>query len=165
MDVSNLNHRLYAGRFHNQQRQLALNTFAHSSSSSESYPSSVSNNSSPVDIADHFPTSPAAPDPGSPSSSSSRTSFGQRSHSHHHHSIQELIRHFGRKVHHWRSDGGYRRASCSEDSPNSKPDDFRERSKSLDACTKRPAISDCEATYRIYNNILKEGMWLFITDI
>lgn len=77
---------------------------------------------------------------------------------HHNNGIQELIRHFGKKVHHWRSEGGYgRRNSCSEDS-GSKEEEFRGRSKSLDGSSKRiPAIGDCEATYRIYDSILREG--------
>lgn len=62
-------------------------------------------------------------------------------------------------MHHWRSEGGYRRASCSEDSPRKgqEEDEFRERSKSLDGAVRRPQVSECEATYRIYNTILKEG--------
>lgn len=73
--------------------------------------------------------------------------------------IQELIRHFGKKVHHWRSEGGYgRRNSCSEDGNGKIDEEFRGRSKSLDgASKKRPIIGDCEATYRIYDSILKEG--------
>lgn len=65
-------------------------------------------------------------------------------------------------MHHWRSEGGYRRASCSEDSPRKGQDDdeFRERSKSLDGAVKRPQVSECEATYRIYNTILKEGTYV-----
>ncbi|CAH0557201.1 unnamed protein product [Brassicogethes aeneus] len=81
----------------------------------------------------------------------------QKNTNHHHHSIQELIRHFGKKVHNWRSEGGYRRNSCSSDDAPSPTEDFRGRSKSLDCQVKRPHFSDCEATYRIYNSILKEG--------
>lgn len=86
-------------------------------------------------------------------SSSPRVAFLHKHHNHHHHSIQELIRHFGKKIH-WKSDGG-RRSSCSVDDVE-KPEEFRERSKSLDSSAKRN-LSDCEATYRIYNTILKEG--------
>lgn len=77
--------------------------------------------------------------------------------SHHHHSIQELIRHFGKKMHHWRSEGSGRRNSCSESGVNDNDDQFRTRSKSLDCSVKRPEFSDCEGTYRIYEKILKEG--------
>lgn len=83
----------------------------------------------------------------------------QKSHNHHHHSIQELIRHFGKKVHNWRSSESYRRNSCSEDNSPTESD-FRGRSKSLDCHVRRPNVSDCEATYRIYNTILKEGMFM-----
>lgn len=76
---------------------------------------------------------------------------------HHHHSIQELIRHFGKKMHHWRSDGSGRRNSCSESGPGNSDDPFRSRSKSLDCNTKKPVHRDCEETYRIYETILKEG--------
>lgn len=61
---------------------------------------------------------------------------------------------------HWRSAEGYRRASCSEDgSGRDEEEEFRSRSKSLDCDTKRKplGLSDCEATYRIYESILKEG--------
>lgn len=62
-------------------------------------------------------------------------------------------------MHHWRSEGSYRRASCSEDSGNTKHDEeFRGRSRSMDDAVKKPVLTDCETTYRIYNKILKEGM-------
>lgn len=97
-------------------------------------------------------------------SSSPKSSQIQKNHNHHHHSIQELIRHFGKSVrNHWKSEGGYRRASCSEDSTTSKPEEeFRGRSKSLDGTFKKKVLTDCEATYRIYESILKEGI-LYIT--
>lgn len=97
-------------------------------------------------------------------SSSPRSHFHRNNH--HHHSIQELIRHFGKKMHNWRSDVSGRRNSCSESSAGSSDDQFRSRSKSLDCSTKRPAFSDCESTYRIYETILKEGtlkiIWLVL---
>jgi hypothetical protein len=89
-------------------------------------------------------------------SSSPKNNFLHKNHNHHHHSIQELIRHFGKKVQHWRTDAGYRRSSCTEDG-NKYEEDFRSRSKSLDAATGRRVLGDCEATYRIYDAILKEG--------
>lgn len=61
---------------------------------------------------------------------------------------------------HWRLAEGYRRSSCSEDgSGRGDEDEFRSRSKSLDCYTKRRplGVGDCEATYRIYDSILKEG--------
>ncbi|KYB27374.1 hypothetical protein TcasGA2_TC033216 [Tribolium castaneum] len=93
-------------------------------------------------------------------SSSPKNSLFHKNHNHHHHSIQELIRHFGKKVHNWRSDTGYRRNSCTEDS-NKFEEDFRSRSKSLDAATGKRVLSDCEATYRIYESILREGRFNF----
>lgn len=98
-----------------------------------------------------------------PSPYASTARVVKSNHSHHHHSIQELIRHFGKKVHHWRS--SERRASCSEDNKNSvycdnnnDGDEFRERSKSLDAnFVHNRVLSDCESTYRIYDSILREG--------
>ena len=89
-------------------------------------------------------------------SSSPKNNFFHKNHNHHHHSIQELIRHFGKKVHNWRSDSSYRRNSCTENG-NKYEDDFRSRSKSLDAATGKRVLSDCETTYRIYDAILKEG--------
>lgn len=134
-----------------------------SSPSTESCPGSVNN--TPTDVIDqpqfYSSSSPKVTPPRTESpSNSAKVIYSQKNHNHHHHSIQELIRHFGKKVHHWRSEGGYRRASCSEDSPRKgqEDDEFRERSKSLDGTTKRPQVSDCEATYRIYNTILKQGM-------
>ncbi|CAH1970510.1 unnamed protein product [Acanthoscelides obtectus] len=95
------------------------------------------------------------------SSPSSKSSLKERHH--HHHSIQELIRHFGKKVQHWRSEGGSgRRNSCNETKTEDE-DPFRARSKSLDYTLKRPtALGDCEATYRIYDTILKEGRNIFL---
>lgn len=86
---------------------------------------------------------------------------------HKHHSIQELIRTFGKKVGHWRhesSDG--RRGSCAVPNISSEPtassDEFRSRSKSLDGdhlnkIVKRPLLEDCGATYHIFDTIVKEG--------
>lgn len=60
---------------------------------------------------------------------------------------------------HWRSEGSARRNSLSDNSAGDEEDQFRGRSKSLDCNTKRPAyVRDCEATYRIFDAILKEGI-------
>lgn len=88
--------------------------------------------------------------------------YFQKNHNHHHHSIQELFRHLGKKMQNWRTDGRDRRSSCSEDSPKQN-EEFRSRSKSLDCYTKPPKnVSDCETTYRIFNTILKEGKIFFL---
>lgn len=151
-------------QYHNYYTNFqGLNGQAITSPSTESCPASVNN--TPTDVTDQpqfYSSSPKVTPPptsDSPSNSSKVIYSSHKGHNHHHHSIQELIRHFGKKVHHWRSEGGYRRASCSEDSPRKEQeeDEFRERSKSLDGAVKRRQISDCEATYRIYNTILKEG--------
>ncbi|XP_063837784.1 uncharacterized protein LOC135086883 [Ostrinia nubilalis] len=94
-------------------------------------------------------------------------------HKHKHHSIQELIRTFSKKVNHWRHDSGgeSRRGSCavpstsSEDSHKTDSDEFRSRSKSLDAehlhrIYKRPILEDVGTTYQIFDEILREGAQL-----
>lgn len=63
------------------------------------------------------------------------------------------MKHFGKKIQHWRSEGGYRRHSESENTDDG--EQFRGRSKSLD-CNFKKRITDHDA-YRIYDNILKEG--------
>lgn len=89
---------------------------------------------------------------------------------HKNHSIQELIRTFGKKVGHWRHDSGEgRRGSCavpntSSEDHHSSSDEFRSRSKSLDGdhlhkIVKRPLLEDCGATYHIFDTIVKEGEW------
>lgn len=98
-----------------------------------------------------FSSSPKVDIPSSPKNHLQRNN-------HHHHSIQELIRHFGKKMHHWRSEGSGRRNSCSENGASDSDEQFRSRSKSLDCNTKKPLFTDCEQTYRIYDTILKEGM-------
>uniref|UniRef100_A0A6P7FFN2 Uncharacterized protein LOC114327576 isoform X1 n=1 Tax=Diabrotica virgifera virgifera TaxID=50390 RepID=A0A6P7FFN2_DIAVI len=75
---------------------------------------------------------------------------------HHHHSIQELMKHFGKKIQHWRSEGAYRRHSESENTEQE--DQFRGRSKSLD-CNAKKRVKDCDA-YKIYDKILREGAHL-----
>lgn len=86
---------------------------------------------------------------------------------HKHHSIQEIIRTFSKKVGHWRHESGEgRRGSCavpatSTDRTNPK-EEFRSRSKSLDGDhiqkgLRRSVLEDCEATYQIFETILKEG--------
>lgn len=97
---------------------------------------------------------------------SGSSSSGNR---HKHHSIQELIRTFGKKVGHWRHESGEgRRGSCAvpttgtKEGPAVDPEEFRSRSKSLDGdhlhrVLKKPLLEDCGATYHIYDTILKEG--------
>ncbi|NP_001119720.1 SNF4/AMP-activated protein kinase gamma subunit [Bombyx mori] len=113
-------------------------------------------------------------------SSSSKTTSSERrgsgssgsGHRHKHHSIQELIRTFGKKVGSWRHESGdSRRGSCAapttsaEQTRTMENDEFRSRSKSLDAdhlhkVIQRPLLEDCGATYQIFDAILKEGAHL-----
>lgn len=79
---------------------------------------------------------------------------------HHHHSLQEMIRHFGRRL------GHIRRQSECQESPKKREEDFRNRSQSLDAGARRnsrysphPFGTDCETTYKIYDEIIKQGTW------
>lgn len=85
----------------------------------------------------------------------------------HHHSIHEMIKHFGKKVHIWprnRHDSineneissSNRQTSCQTPEPDPQ-EKFRSRSKSLDVTISRKVLDDCESTYKIYNRILKEG--------
>lgn len=89
-------------------------------------------------------------------------------HRHKHHTIQELMRTFGKKVGQWRHEAGDgRRGSCaipatSTDEPRDS-DEFRSRSKSLDGdhshkILRRQVLEDCGATYQIYDEILREGI-------
>ena len=95
---------------------------------------------------------------GGSTTASSNNSKEKLSSKHHHHSIQEMIKHFGKKVHIWPR---HRHDSITEnDAANvaKPPDNFRSRSKSLDVTqTYKTNLDDCEATYKIYNKILKEG--------
>ncbi|XP_053623627.1 uncharacterized protein LOC128682795 isoform X2 [Plodia interpunctella] len=99
-----------------------------------------------------------------------RRGSGSSSSGHRHkHSIQELIRTFGKKVGHWRHDSNEgRRGSvaappvAANDSKTTDSDEFRSRSKSLDGdhlhkVLRRPLLEDCGATYQIFEAILKEG--------
>ncbi|KAF2883109.1 hypothetical protein ILUMI_23064, partial [Ignelater luminosus] len=128
------------------------------SSSTESCPESPMHTPSEAINIPSF-TEPPKLEQNNSYSSSPKVNFLHKHHNHHHHTIQELIRHFGKKVHHWRSEGGYRRSSCSEDEPKREEEEFRGRSKSLDGNTVRRkayGVADCETTYRIYDTILKE---------
>lgn len=92
----------------------------------------------------------------SPTSPSGGGEHEQKQHhqkDHHHYSIQEMIRHFGRRL------GHMRRQSECQDPPRKKEEDFRNRSQSLDGGVRYPNLrdADCETTYRIYESILRQG--------
>lgn len=79
----------------------------------------------------------------------------------HHHSIQELLKHFGKKVHIWpRKHHDNSTSSVCTSPQNDLQENFRTRSKSLDVNTiNRPnrILEDCGATYKIFDKIVKEG--------
>lgn len=93
---------------------------------------------------------------------------------HHHHSIQELVRHFGKKVRIFKGLGSKSPdqnqdrtivGSLGATSPLSEglQGEFRSRSKSLDVdYGRRVWTDDCDTTYKIYESILKEGIYLYV---
>lgn len=103
----------------------------------------------------HANSERASPTPPSP------TADQEKHHHHHHYSIQEMIRHFGRRL------GHIRRQSECQDPPTKKEEDFRNRSQSLDGGARVPSLrdADCETTYRIYESILRQGNRYFFSCI
>ena len=97
-------------------------------------------------------TSSGRASPTSPSPTSDHEKHHHQK-DHHHYSIQEMIRHFGRRL------GHIRRQSECQDPPRKKEEDFRNRSQSLDGGARYPNLrdADCETTYRIYESILRQG--------
>ncbi|KAK9303130.1 hypothetical protein QLX08_005085 [Tetragonisca angustula] len=97
-------------------------------------------------------TSSGRASPTSPSPTSDHEKHHHQK-DHHHYSIQEMIRHFGRRL------GHIRRQSECQDPPRKKEEDFRNRSQSLDGGARCPNLrdADCETTYRIYESILRQG--------
>ena len=86
----------------------------------------------------------------SPSSPSS--TCDQEKHHHRHHSIHEMIKHFGKRL------GHIRRQSECQESPKERDEEFRNRSQSLDGGARHPSFDvDCETTYKIYESILRQG--------
>lgn len=129
---------------------------SHMNLSTESCPESSSSRS-PSEVVDiPFSSSSRVDNEGAAASGSPKQGFVQKHHAHHHHSIHELKRYLGKMMTHWISERGNRRSSCSDDGSKTVEEEFRGRSQSLDGAVRR-GISDCEATYRIYESILKEG--------
>lgn len=96
----------------------------------------------------------------SPKEKTSRNNSYNRS-NHHHHSVHEMIKHLGKKVHIWPSRRRHESTSVIT-SPVATPlndpqENFRVRSKSLDVKPTNKILSDCDATYKIYEKILREG--------
>ncbi|GBP13858.1 hypothetical protein EVAR_73412_1 [Eumeta japonica] len=88
---------------------------------------------------------------------------------HKHNPIQDLFRSIGKKVGSWRHEPQEaRRGSCAAPAAITQPqnksnkDEFRSRSKSLDAehlhtASQRPWLEDCGIAYQIFDEILREG--------
>jgi 5'-AMP-activated protein kinase, regulatory gamma subunit len=93
------------------------------------------------------------------SSGSADKEGGTKVKGHHHNSIQEMIKSFGRKVHIWPRQRHESVSECTSDSNplNDPQENFRLRSKSLDVQRPRSVLDDCEETYKIFNKIVKEG--------
>ncbi|XP_063695762.1 uncharacterized protein LOC134827137 isoform X4 [Culicoides brevitarsis] len=97
---------------------------------------------------------------GTASGASSNSSRDKITKNHHHHSIQEMVKHFGKKMHIWPR---HRHESINETVSNGTPletnaeEEFRKRSKSLDVPQTKKILDDCASTYKIYNAILKEA--------
>ena len=152
------NHHHQHHRHHGRQCSRRNPEDSHANLSTESCPESCSSRSSSEVVDVPFSSSSRTDnDGGGGASGSPRLGFAQKHHAHHHHhSIHELKRYLGKMMTHWIPERGNRRSSCSDDGNRAVEEEFRGRSQSLDGAVRR-GISDCEATYRIYESILKEG--------
>lgn len=84
-------------------------------------------------------------------------------HQHNNHSISEIFKSLGKKVHIWpRKHNNHHSPSSGASSPLNDPqENFRMRSRSLDVTQVNRAkqiLSDCESTYKIYENIVKGNL-------
>lgn len=91
-------------------------------------------------------------------------SGGSGGHHHHHSGVHEMIKHLGKKVHIWPSRRRHESTSvitttAAQETPfvNDPQENFRTRSKSLDVDASNRILSDCGATYKVYDKILSEG--------
>ncbi len=72
-----------------------------------------------------------------------------------------MIKHIGKKAHIWPRKR--HESTCSITAniattpTNEVPDMFRSRSKSLDVNYGHRILNDCDATYKIYDSIVREG--------
>jgi 5'-AMP-activated protein kinase regulatory gamma subunit len=98
-------------------------------------------------------------------SSSRSNSYNRNNSGHHHHSsVHEIIKHIGKKVHIWPSRRRHDSTSVITSptstgiSPLNDPqENFRVRSKSLDVKPTNKILSDCDATYKVFDKIVREG--------
>lgn len=108
-----------------------------------------------------------SPNSSSPSGSGrfGRSSSANRSGHHHHSSVHEMLKTIGKKVHIWPSRRRHESTSVIT-SPTQTPfgdfndpqENFRGRSKSLDVKPSKSPLTDCDATYKIFDKIVKEGI-------
>lgn len=71
-----------------------------------------------------------------------------------------MIKHIGKKAHIWprkRHDSCSTAASELPTPTNEVPENFRSRSKSLDVNYGHRILNDCDATYKIFDSIVREG--------
>lgn len=97
----------------------------------------------------------------SPKERSRHNSCSSSSHkSHHHNSVHEMIKHLGKKVHIWprKRHDSTNNMSTDTDFVNDEQEHFRSRSKSLDVNVKQKILGDCDATYKVFDKIVKEGI-------
>lgn len=93
--------------------------------------------------------------------SSSRSNSLNNNQKKEHSSVHEMIKNFGKKVHIWPSRRRHESTSVIT-SPATTPlndpqENFRLRSKSLDVKPTNSILNDCDATYKIYDKIVREG--------
>lgn len=72
-----------------------------------------------------------------------------------------MIKHLGKKVHIWprkRHDSTSNMSSNDTGLDNDEQENFRSRSKSLDVNGKPKILGDCDATYKMFDKIVKEGI-------
>lgn len=74
-----------------------------------------------------------------------------------------MIKHIGKKAHIWprkRHESTCNMTSNGVTTPTNEvpePDNFRSRSKSLDVSYGHRILNDCDATYKIFDSIVREG--------
>lgn len=72
-----------------------------------------------------------------------------------------MIKHIGKKAHIWprkRHESTCSMQTAGVVTPtNEVPENFRSRSKSLDVSYGHRILNDCDATYKIFDSIVREG--------
>lgn len=78
-------------------------------------------------------------------------------------SLHGMIKHIGKKAHIWprkRHDSTCNITNGVTTPTNEVPENFRSRSKSLDVTYYHRILNDCDATYKIFDSILREGNFI-----